>query len=681
MKCHHPLRLAVLAALCAAGAGSTASAQSVARSWNDQILDAIRIDFPNPTVHARNLFHLSVGMWDAWAAYDQGSAVACVYREDATAADIAAARHEAISYAAYRILSARYARSTNAATTLNQLRNHMIALGYAPNNTSTEGALPSAVGNRVGAMILDFASTDGSNESINYRDFTYFPVNSPLIIFRPSTVMAQPNRWQPLAFDVAFTQNGQIADDVQTFLGSHWGDVTPFAMRLEPGETLYHDPGQPPQLGGEADTAFKDGNLEVIRYSARLDPDSGDMIDISPGAYGNSPLGENGGTGHERNPFTDAAYAPNVVKHGDFGRVLAEFWADGPDSETPPGHWNALANEVVEHPEFERRWQGEGEIVDALEWDVKMYLALNGALHDAAVTAWGCKRVYDYVRPISSIRYLASRGQSSDPSLPNYRTNGIPLEPGLVELITADSTVPGERHEHLSGDVGKIALRCWVGEPNDPENEFSGVGWIAAESWLPYQRDTFVTPAFAGYVSGHSTFSRAAAEVLTRLTGSAFFPGGMGTFTAKKDDYLEFELGPTTDVVLQWATYYDAADQAGISRLYGGIHVPADDGPGRIMGAECGIDAWERALTYFNGTVGAIATSADGSLSSEDRVKIACETIPGLFYQVQTSTNTVDYQNYEDPVLAREHRTDFTVDVPGGVPDQFFVKVLQTVTP
>jgi hypothetical protein len=62
---------------------------------------------------------------------------------------------------------------------------------------------------------------------------------------------------------------------------------------------------------------------------------------------------------------------------------------------------------------------------------------------------------------------------------------------------------------------------------------------------------------------------------------------------------LIHEDGPTEDVTLQWATYFDAADQAGISRLYMGIHIPDDDGPGRVIGAECGRAAWAKAETYF----------------------------------------------------------------------------------
>ena len=98
--------------------------------------------------------------------------------------------------------------------------------------------------------------------------------------------------------------------------------------------------------------------------------------------------------------------------------MIAEFWADGPDSETPPGHWNTLANYVTDHPLLERRLGGEGPVLDPLEWDVKLYLALNGAVHDAAICAWGLKGHYDYVRPITAIRHMAGLGQSPDPELP-----------------------------------------------------------------------------------------------------------------------------------------------------------------------------------------------------------------------------------------------------------------------
>ena len=111
-----------------------------------------------------------------------------------------------------------------------------------------------------------------------------------------------------------------------------------------------------------------------------------------------------------------------------------------------------------------------------------------------------------------------------------------------------------------------------------------------------------MTPAFAGYVSGHSTFSRAAADLMASFTGDAYFPDGLSEWTSEAGT-LGVEAGPTQAVTLQWATYYDAADQAGISRIFGGIHITADDFAGRKLGSQCGKDAWELAQRYWTGDV------------------------------------------------------------------------------
>jgi hypothetical protein len=377
--------------------------------------------------------------------------------------------------------------------------------------------------------------------------------------------------------------------------------VTPFALPpADDGVPI--DPGAPPRLTDPASSDdFKGAALEIIRYSSMLDATDGVTIDIGPGAIGDNSLGSNDGDGIELNPVTGQPYEPNVVLRADFARALAEFWADGPKSETPPGHWNVVANSAVDSPGFVRKLAGQGPELDPLEWDVKMYLALNGAVHDAAIAAWGLKGHYDSARPISMIRYMGGLGQSSDRSGPSYDRDGLPLEPGLVEVVTAESAARGERHAHLADNVGEIAIRTWRGFPEDPATQTSGVGWIRAVDWVPYQRKTFVTPAFAGYVSGHSTFSRAAAEVLTAFTGSPFFPGGLSEWTTPAGELLH-EEGPTKDVTLQWATYYDAADQAGLSRLFMGIHISPDDLEGRKAGSTCGKDAWALAQKYFEGS-------------------------------------------------------------------------------
>ncbi|MEM0927177.1 MAG: vanadium-dependent haloperoxidase, partial [Planctomycetota bacterium] len=548
-----------------------------------------------------------------------------------------AAREEAISYAAYRVLKHRYQNSEGSVATMASLDQLMTDLNYSTTVDATVGSFPAAVGNRVADAVIAFCLTDDSNEVGDYADTTYAPMNDPLILDLAFEEMDEPNHWQPLAFAFAVTQNGLEADLIQTFIGSNWGVVRPFALDEQEADPVYFDPGVPPELGGVGDAEFKQNNVEVIRFSRTLDPDEGTIIDISPGSIGNNPLGTHDGTGYALNPHTNLPYAANTVNSGDFGRVIAEFWADGPDSETPPGHWNTLANEdVVDSPFFEARIKGDGPILDPLEWDVKMYFAINGAVHDAAIAAWGCKREYDYVRPISSIRQLCLYGQSSDTTQAMYHPLGITLEEGLVEVISADDIDVGEKHHHLAPHVGKIAIYCWGGEPADPDTQYTGNEWILGIRWLPYQRDTFVTPAFAGYISGHSTFSRAAAEVLTCMTGSPFFPGGIASYTEPAGG-LEFELGPTQDVTLQWATYYDAADQAGISRIYGGIHVAPDDGPGRIVGSQCGIAAWNLAEKYFDGSILGEPFPIEITQLENGDLLLSWDQVRGFFHAVEAS--------------------------------------------
>ena len=151
--------------------------------------------------------------------------------------------------------------------------------------------------------------------------------------------------------------------------------------------------------------------------------------------------------------------------------------------------------------------------------------------------------------------------------------------------------------------MDRIAVKSWRGPDfvADPDVDTAGVGWILCSDWWPYQRPNFVTPPFAGYVSGHSTYSRAAAEVLTLVTGSPYFPGGYAWFRIPQDEYLVFEKGPSREFQLQWATYQDAADECSISRIYGGIHPPGDDIPGRKLGFAIGHKAFAKALTYFPG--------------------------------------------------------------------------------
>ena len=641
MQVKSPL-FAVLIILTVLPSAARTEDHSVARLWNEVLLEAIRDDFARPTVHARNLFHTSAAMYDAWAIYDDQAATYMLGNtvHGYTAhffgvpkpGDIKAAREEALSYACYRLLSHRFKNSPGAEESLPRFDALMSDLGYDASFVSTayESGPPAALGNYIAQSYIEFGFQDGANEQDDYANLYYTPANPSLIPELPGNPdIVDLNRWQPLTLEIFIDQSGNVHPlDTPDFLSPEWGKVAPFSLKPEDltvynrdGQEywVYHDPGAPPYIdeanGGELTDEYRWGHEMVAVWQSHLDPGDGVMWDISPATIGNiGPLPESipeyrnfynfddGGDtsqGHDLNPHTGQPYEPNIVPRGDYARILAEFWADGPDSETPPGHWFTILNYVSDHPVFEKRFAGKGPLMDPFEWDIKAYFVMGGAVHDAAVSAWGIKGWYDYLRPISAIRAMSDRGQSSHPQEDRFHPAGVALIDGICELVKEGDPLTVDDDEA----VGKVKLYTWRGHDyiDDPETDAAGVGWILADNWWPYQRPSFVTPPFAGYISGHSTFSRAAAVVMEKITGDAFFPGGMGEFFAPKNEFLVFEEGPSMDVTLQWATYRDASDQTSLSRIWGGIHPPADDIPGRVIGETIGAEAFGLAETYFSG--------------------------------------------------------------------------------
>ena len=361
---------------------------SVARQWNEVLLDAIRHDLARPTVHARNLFHASIAMYDAWAVYDTvaqtyllGKTVGgftCPFNGISAPADVHAAREEAASYAAYRLLRHRFKNSPGAAQSLHRFDSLMVRFGYDSSFTSTDYSTgsPAALGNYIGAKLIEYGLQDGSNEANGYENTHYRPVNPPLIPVSPGNPrLVDPNRWQPFSLKVFIDQHGNvIPGDTTKFLSAEWGQVTPFALKALDKTTfnrdgfdyqVYHDPGPPPYIdtldpSGEQTQAYKWAFCLVSVWSAQLDASDSVMWDISPSSIGNvqdlpTTLaglrsfynlegGGDIGKGRSLNPRTGQPYQPQFVPRGDYTRVLAEFWADGPTSETPPGHWFTILN-------------------------------------------------------------------------------------------------------------------------------------------------------------------------------------------------------------------------------------------------------------------------------------------------------------------------------------------------
>lgn len=617
-----------------------ASSQSVARMWNEEVLNGIRNDFARPTVHARNLFHASTLMYDAWAVLDPNADTFflgkqlgdfnCDFDGFTTEITSTEAQEKALSYAVYRLMQHRFQTSPGSEEIRMSIDALMDELGYNKSNTATNYSSgdPAALGNYLAEQMIAFGLQDGSNEAGDYENLYYEPLNEPLNMdITGNPEMTHPNNWQPLKVDNYVDQSGNTIPGGQPpFLGPEWGQVVPFSLTEGDSEVfnrqgfdykVYHNPGPPSYLleGLGIEDPYKWGFSLVLSWSAHLDAADGVRIDISPKNFGNTDIeefpktfeeyesfydfegGGDPGVGRSLNPKTGEAYEPQMVLRGDYTRVLAEFWADGPDSETPPGHWFTLLNYVSDQPSLDKKFRGEGEELSDLEWDIKSYFILGGAMHDVAITAWGLKGYYDYVRPVSAIRFMGDRGQSSSPQEDQYHEYGLPVVPGRVEVVKVGDPLAGAFLENL----GKMKVYCWRGPDFivNPNEDIAGVGWILVEEWFPYQRPSFVTPPFAGYVSGHSTYSRAAAEVLTMLTGDEYFPGGMGVFDIPADTFLQFEKGPLEPFQLQWATYRDASDQTSLSRIWGGIHPPIDDIPGRIIGERIGKDAFAFAEGYF----------------------------------------------------------------------------------
>jgi len=448
---------------------------NVVLRWNEQALSAIRATRPAPTVVARSLAIVQTCVYDAWAAYDAravGTRLGATLRRPA-GEHTDAHKSKAISYAAHEALLDLFP-SRRA-----DIDGLMTTMGYDPADASTDTTTPEGIGNVACGAVLAFRHGDGSNQlgdhngGAPYSDYTgYRPVNGP-------DTVADRLRWQPLR-----VPDGSGGSAVQAFATPHWGQVTPFALS-RPDQFPVPGPG----LGKQGDYAAAVDQL--VRETGALD---------------------------------------------DRKKVVAEYWADGPASELPPGHWNIFAQALS-------RARG-----NTLDQDVALFFALDNAMLDSSIAAWHLKRTHDFVRPITAIRE-SKRG---------------------------------------------VMINGWRGP-------YLGNGRIRGETWRPYQPATAPTPPFPDYVSGHSTFSAAAAEVLRTFSGSDQIGVPISVTVRAGTGRVEPGSVPRNDIRLSWPSFSAAADEAGVSRRYGGIHFEDADGHGRALGRSIGAQSWNRAQAYLRG--------------------------------------------------------------------------------
>lgn len=473
-------------------AACRAHAENIVVAWNQAFLQGVRDSKLGPPMVARALAVGHTCIYEAWAAYDHravGTLLGSALRQPASERTVAN-KMRAISTAAYRAAVDLFPLSR-----FSVFDPLMQTLGYDPGDLSTDASTATGIGNLAAKAVLDFRHKDGSNQlgdepggilGMPYSDYTgYAPVNGPMDVRVPfdPTLVHDPNAWQPLRY---VDSSGSLV--TQGFLGAQWQRVTPFA------------------LSSQAQLRSSTGPATYGSVEYRVQAEA--LLELS------------------RN-LTDEQ------------KMIAEYWADGPHSELPPGHWNLFA-------QFVSRRDEHGPNERGIDRDVKLFFALTNAIFDAGICAWDNKCDFNSVRPITAVRYLF-RGET---------------------------------------------VLAWAGP-------YQGTQLIDAATWVPYQPSTFPTPPFPEYSSGHSNFSAAGAEILKLFTGSDRF-GDSVTFPAGSSR-VEPGAVPATELALSWATFSEAADQAGISRRYGGIHFEQGDLDGRLTGRVAARIAWSKARQSWQG--------------------------------------------------------------------------------
>ena len=530
--------------------------------WDQAIQAAVIQESPGPTIASRAYAIVHSSIYEAWAAYDPiaiGTAYLDGLQVDTNLINDAN-KMEAMSYAAY-------VAALDLFPDQHEIFDKLLGdLGYSYN---LEGVLSDAavLGIMAAEAVLADRVNDGSNQANDYAATSaYTPVNTD-----PDSVV-ELDRWTPTY--VPIDSGGP--ETLQQFLTPHWGDVTPFALdnggelrpvAPEPFFNSFLDASidmasKTITLHGLSDSAtqqelqtLKQQLFDLYEHTASFD----DVKNFIKAAKTHIRTGEPQDTElilDVSKSLIGPVVNPGFIKQAEDivaasaaltqeQKVIAEFWEDGGGTAFPPGTWMTFGQFVSARDEH------------SLDDDAQLFFALANAVMDAGIATWEAKVFYDYARPVSAIRDL-----------------------GHLGLI-------GEFDENFGGYV----ITAYAGE------DF-GVTQILATDFITYQNlEADPSPPFAEYTSGHSSFSAAGAEVLKLFTGSEDFGASV-----EIDFFLFEEQSPDAPVILEWDTFDEAADEAGLSRIYGGIHFDDGDINGRILGEEVGAAVFELAQTYIDGT-------------------------------------------------------------------------------
>jgi hypothetical protein len=173
---------------------------------------------------------------------------------------------------------------------------------------------------------------------------------------------------------------------------------------------------------------------------------------------------------------------------------IAFFWADGSGTQTPPGHWNSIAQDVAAD-------QG-----NTLEQNARLFALLNVAMADAAICAWDAKYFYAFWRPVTAIHAGDIDGNSATDSDADW--SPLLVTPPFPEYISGHSTFSGAGAAVLARFFGKDEIAFTTGSDFLPGVtrsfiSFSAAADEAARSRL-YGGIHFRTANEDGLVSGTS---------------------------------------------------------------------------------------------------------------------------------------------------------------------------------
>jgi len=526
--------------------------QSVASQWISEALLAVSTPTGSalgPTGASRAYGILGTAMYDAWSAYEllPTSTLLGDTLQQSASDNTDANKSEAVSYAAFTVLSDLFPQTT----LVDSFRNRMTSLGFDPDNATTASA---NIGLSMANALLDFRHNDGSNQLGNDPNSNGNPYSDTSGFIATNTANNIPSsivdmdRWTSENVPIDSPPGDPNHQRVQSALTPHWGSVTPFS--LSSGS----------QFRPSAPQAFLlDPNATADLAAGTITRSDNTVVDISKALIGVDINPEFIAQAEEVIEYSaslsspEADTLPGGQTEGERRKLIAEFWEDPSQTPFPPGTWMFFGQKVTEmdNPDLDN--------------DIPLFFNLGNAVFDAGIATWEAKYFYDYVRPVRAIREL-----------------------GRLCLIGT---------ENANGDC---EIRAWAGPGQ-------GTQTILATDFLTYQTPGGdPSPPFPEYTSGHSAFSAAAAEVLKQFTGSDDFILGDGTHglgVTFQEGESRFEPGttPTSEVSLSWSTFSQAADEAGISRLYGGIHFDEGDINGRALGRQVGNEVFARTQFYLNG--------------------------------------------------------------------------------